>query len=298
MPSVPSVAAAAILGLLCVGCQGAPPAASALCGDSGELRVGLVGGAEGATPESEGWGDDAAMFELRDRLRQASRCEVEVEPVRSPDLARSRLEDGAWDVAFLPPGLMAFSMTRPQPYAPIRALGTPRRSRSSIVVAADSPIASLQQLQGKRVGLLPRGSLTGFYLPLYNMHGLNLGQVVYALDYDSLLSLLQSGKVDAIAWDETVPEPEPPLRRLFTDRHPVPLGAMVMSQALSAADVGGFLAGLDGAARELPARLGYVPGDRPTDPSAETLQRIVVAVESWNLPLNGKPYSVFDPARS
>ena len=41
---------------------------------------------------------------------------------------------------------------------------------------AGSSATAIQDLNGQRLGLLPRGSLTGFYLPLYNLHGIRLEQ--------------------------------------------------------------------------------------------------------------------------
>jgi phosphonate transport system substrate-binding protein len=289
-------AIALLMGFGLTACSGQQGAGPPFCGASGALRVGVVGGTEGASGVKEGQLDEAQAFELRDQLSVASRCEVQVEPVRSPDLARSRLAAQAWDLAFLPPGLMAFSMERKPPYVPVRTIGTSRQSRSSIVVPQSSRIRSLAQLKGARLGLLPRGSLTGFYLPLYNMHGLQLSEVVYALDYSGLLQLLSSGRVDAIAWDEARPEPVPPLRRIVTDTHAIPLGSMVVREDLTSGNLAGLLAVLDDSARDLPPGLGYVPGaPGPEERSVPELRAIVTHVESWQLPVEGQPYRVFSP---
>jgi phosphonate transport system substrate-binding protein len=287
--------AAALVATLLMACGSAPSAGDADCGESGQLKVGLVGGVEGAAEgQGEGVLQSGQVFALRDQLMAASRCEVQVEPVRSPDLARARLAAQSWDIAFLPPGLMAFSLEADPPYVPLRTLGASRRSRSSIVVPASSTIRSVPELNGARVGLLPRGSLTGFYIPLYNLHGLALGKVVYALDYPALVQLLRQGEVDAIAWDEARPDPGFPLRRLVTDSHPVPLGAMVIRQSLSTGRLEGLLASLDSSARDLPPGLAYIPGGTPEeDGSVPALRAIVTHVESWNLPVEGRPYRVF-----
>jgi phosphonate transport system substrate-binding protein len=287
---------AALVGVAIVGCQGPSPSGEPLCGEGGVLRVGLVGSVEGEESAGVGVLEDDQVFALRDQLTVASRCEVRVEPVRSPDLARSRIASHAWDLAFLPPGLMAFALEADPPYVPLRTLGASRQSRSSIVVLDASPIRSLADLGGARLGLLPRGSLTGFYLPLYNLHGLQLGKVVYALDYAALADLLERGEVDAIAWDEARRDPGFPVRRLQTDSHAVPLGAMVVSESLAQGNLNRLLAALDSSARDLPPGLGYVPGGTPGGQgSVPALRAIVTHVESWNLPVEGRPYRVFAP---
>jgi phosphonate transport system substrate-binding protein len=289
-------AIAVLMGAVLTACSGEPAAGPPFCGASGGLRVGVVGGTEGAAGVGEGQLDEAQTFQLRDQLTVASRCEVQVEPVQSPELARSRLAAQAWDLAFLPPGLMAFSMELKPPYVPIRSIGTSRQSRSSIVVPQSSDIRNVAELKGARIGLLPRGSLTGFYLPIYNMHGLQLAEVVYALDYSGLLRMLSSGRVDAIAWDEARPEPALPLRRIMTDSHAIPLGSMVVREDLTSGNLAGLLVVLDDSARDLPPGLGYVPGaPGPADPSVPELRAIVTHVESWQLPVEGQPYRVFSP---
>ena len=279
------------------GCGWGGSSQRSLCNDSGILKVGVVEGHGASFGQKAAAWDDATMFRFRDQLMEASRCEVQLEPVGSPDLARARLASGAWDIGFVPPGLMAFAMTRDSPYTPLRSLAAPRQSRSSIAVIAGSPHQQLADLDGARVGLLPRGSLTGFYLPLYNMHGLSLSQVVYALDHAELLKLLEQGKVDAIAWDEARPEPGTPLRRLFVDEHPIPLGAMVMRRAMVKEDPSSFLRSLDAITRELPSALSYVPGELATSGAVPALNAIVGNVESWQLPIHGQPHRVFDPER-
>lgn len=282
------------LALLLAGCQRGEEGTASVCGASGRLKVGVVGSIEGDETVAAQRLDAATLFGLRDRLMAASRCEVELEPVQSPEQAHQRLTDQAWDLAFLPPGLMAFAMDRPTPYRPVRLLGTPRRSRSSIVVRADSSIQERRHLEAARLGLLPRGSLTGFYLPLYNLHGVSLAKVVYASDYAGLLQLLGKGVVDAIAWDESRSDPPLPLRRVLVDQRPIPLGALVIREDLSGPGLAGLLRSLDADAVSLAPALSYVAGEEPQqDNSTAGLRAVIATVERWTLPLDGQPYHVY-----
>lgn len=266
-----------------------------LCGSAGQLRVGFVGAEEGRARGGQAVLSDPDIARVRDLLTVASRCEVLLEPVVSPEQARQRLSRGDWDVAFLPAGLAALALegSGGGDYNLVRPLGQRSQSRSQLLVPAGSARRTPQQLQGARLGLLPRGSLTGFYLPLYNLHGLSLRSVHYALSYSELLEQLRAGKLDVIAWDAALPDPGADMRVLSEDQNVIPVGALVLSQALVAADHQPFLRVLDQSAAQLPPGLGYVAGVLPEAQQLQRLRAVITNVESWNLPLDGQPYAVY-----
>ncbi|WP_259701205.1 MULTISPECIES: PhnD/SsuA/transferrin family substrate-binding protein [Synechococcales] len=273
-------------------CASSPGSGSVLCGPSGVLRVGLLAPSEGSTSTAPQF-RDADLQALKSLLLQASRCDVELEPLTSVDRARTRLNERHWDLAFLPPGLTAVALGPSAGYKSVRSLASSRHSRSAILVQQSSRFRGLQDLHQARIGLLPRGSLTGFYLPLYNLHGLNLSRVSYALNHASLLSLLERGEVDAIAWDEALAVPSPVLRRLHLDEHSLPQGALVLSDSLASSDYIPFLRALDANASQMPVGLGYAAGVLPEQQAIQPLRAIVESVESWKLPLDGQPYRVY-----
>ncbi|MFY8147893.1 MAG: phosphate/phosphite/phosphonate ABC transporter substrate-binding protein [Prochlorococcaceae cyanobacterium] len=286
--------------LLLAACGGQPAQQARLCGDNEQLRVGYVGAEEGRGQAGQAVLPDPEISRLRDLLMAASRCEVLLEPVASPEQARVHLTRSSWDAAFLPPGLAALALERAgdDRYNLVRPLGRRGNSRSQLLVRQDSPYTSLAQLRGARLGLLPQGSLTGFYLPLYNLHGLTLASVHYALGYDELLEQLRAGKLDVIPWDAALPDPGPDVRRLHEDIHVIPLGALVLSQSLVAADHQPFLRSLDASASQLPANLSYVAGALPEPQELRRLRSVVNSVESWKLPLEGQPYAVYGRKQS
>lgn len=289
----PVVLALVLLSVLLVGCESPPESSATLCGPTGVLRVGLLDPSEGqaltrAVPFSE-----AELSSFKALLLQASRCDVQLEPLSSFDRARSSLADRQWDAAFLPPGLLAFSLAAKTGYVPIRSLGGSRSSSSVLLVKEGSRFRSVKDLEQARIGLLPRGSLTGFYLPLYNLHGLSLGKVSYALNPAALGSMLERGEVDAIAWDEALPLPFASVRRLPVNPHPLPLGALVLSGSLIRSDHTLFLKTLDASAAQMPVGLGYASGVLPKQQAMQPLRTIVEYVEGWQLPLDGEPYQVF-----
>lgn len=291
---LPLVAIAGLaMSLLACGHQ--PTSKVSLCGPTGQLRVGLVGAEEGRASAAQAALSDQDISRVRDLLTVASQCEVMLEPVASPEQARQRLGSGGWDVGFLPPGLAAFALegSADRGYSLLRPLGQRSQSRSQLLVRATSDLRTLQQLNSARLGLLPRGSLTGFYLPLYNLHGLSLQSVHYSLSYSELLEQLRGGKLDVIAWDASLPDPGGDVRVIVNDPNLIPVGALVLSQPLVAADHQSFLKVLDESAPQLPPSLGYVAGVLPETQALQRLRTVVTNVESWNLPLEGQPYAVY-----
>ena len=285
--------AAISLALLLTGCHGSFPEDVVLCGPSGTLRVGYVGAAEGQVLDMSQVISDSDQERMRTLMTVAGRCDVQFEPLLSPERARLRLQAGHWDLAFLPPGLTALAMQPGVDGQPVRSLTRRNSSRSALLVSAGSPFRSLEDLNDQRLGLLPRGSLTGFYLPLYNLHGLRLKEVRYAISYSVLLSLLRAGDVDAIAWDVGLLSPGAGMRVLAEDSHDIPSGAMVLSQSLVNADHKSFLATLDSSVAEMPEELGYASAVLPSPQDYQDLKDIVSHVEGWTLPEEGRPYTVF-----
>lgn len=292
-PLMMRVAVLTIVISVVAGCTFGPVARRPLCGPAGNLRVGVMDPAEGRGSDSSAGLSPQESEALRNMLIQASGCEVELEPLASPERARTKLSARQWDAAFLPPGLTAFSLRAELGYTPLRTLGQRQTSRSAVLVLDGSRLNHLSDLNGARIGLLPRGSLGGFYLPLYNMHGLSLSRLSYALDYASLLAMLQRGDVDAIAWDEALPDPGATVRRLQVDGHAIPLGALVLSKDLATADYLPFLKILDGAAAQIPGSIGFAASVLPQQQELQRLKGIVNSVESWSLPLDGQPYRVY-----
>jgi phosphonate transport system substrate-binding protein len=276
-------------------CRAQSPQQVSLCGPTGQLRVGFVGADEGRARGGQAVLPDQEIGRLRDLLTVASQCEVQLEPAASPEQARLRISSAEWDAAFLPAGLAALALegSGAGDYSLVRPIGQRRQSRSRLLVRADSVWRSLPQLKGARLGLLPRGSLTGFYLPLYNLHGLSLGSVHYALSYLELLEKLRARQLDVIVWDSALPEPGGDVRVLFEDQNTVPLGALVLTQSLVAADHQPFLRVLDESSSQLPPSLGYAAGVLPEAQELQRLRTVVNSVESWDLPLEGQPYSVY-----
>lgn len=288
-----------MLAVLVVTACGVPQTSNvALCGSGARLRVGFVGAAEGRAQSAAEVLPEQDQFRLREFLMVASRCEVQLEPVLSSEQARLRLQSGEWDLAFLPPGLTALALEQTGSYGLVRQLGRRTNAKSQLLVRADSGFKTRADLSGRRLGVLPRGSLTGFYLPLFNLYGLHFSEVQYALSYAELRTMLNAGDVDVIAWDGSLPIDSTRLRVLHEDSHLIPLGALALSQSLLQSDHQPFLRQLDESVTELPPSLGYASGVIPEPYALKELRAIVTAVEGWTLPQAGQPYIVYGSTKS
>ena len=127
---------------------------------------------------------------------------VELEPAYNELQALEQIQRQRWSLVFAPPGIAAIAINEEQyiPLFPLERVGS--RERSLLVVKKDSQIKNLVDLSNKKVALGQPGSATGYYLPLYDLYGLTLAQVIFAPTPRQVLRLLQNGTVDAGALSE------------------------------------------------------------------------------------------------
>ena len=127
---------------------------------------------------------------------------VDLEPAYNELQALEQIQRQRWSLVFAPPGIAAIAIKEQQylPLFPLERVGS--RERSLLVVKKDSQIEDLVDLLHKRVALGQPGSATGYYLPLYDLYGLTLAEVIFAPTPRQVLRLLQDGKVDAGALSE------------------------------------------------------------------------------------------------
>ena len=127
---------------------------------------------------------------------------VELEPAYNELQALEQIQRQRWSLVFAPPGIAAIAIKEEQfiPLLPLEGVGS--RERSVLVVRKDSQIEDLADLSNKKVALGEPGSATGYYLPLYDLYGLTLNQVIFSPTPKQVLRLLQDGEVDAGALSE------------------------------------------------------------------------------------------------
>ena len=192
----------------------------------GELSIGVVSYGEGEQILKQ-----FAGFERY--LSEKTGLRVKLEPTFNENIAVERIQDGAWSLVFARPGLAAIAISHYQ-YVPLFPLQDISNLRSILVVRKDSPLRDLKQLEGKTVVLGERGSATGYYLPIYNLYGLTLAEILFAPLPRTVLEWVAQGKATAGALSREEFNLYSPqfnhteFRVLFSDSHNVPPGIVLI----------------------------------------------------------------------
>lgn len=178
---------------------------------------------------------------FRSYLREKTGMLIEIEPVLNEDRALERIQSNAWSLVFAPPGLAAIAISQHK-YSPLFPLSGVQNLRSAIVVREDSPIQTLQSLSGKVFALGQPGSATDYYLPLFNLYGLTLAELLITVDPKETLEAIAQGKAAAGALSVAALDAyrtqidSAKFRILFIDPHPIPAAALLMSPNTERAD--------------------------------------------------------------
>lgn len=162
---------------------------------------------------------------------------IELEPTYNEVRALNQISNKKWDLVFAPPGLAAIAIAQYN-YEPLVPLEGMDKTRSIIVVNQDSSAQNLQDLAGETIALGQKGSATGYYLPIYNLYGLNFKEVVYAPTPTDVLQLMAAEKVTvgalSLAEYNLLKRDYPPnqFKIVYLDQHKVPSGAILISDRL------------------------------------------------------------------
>ena len=139
---------------------------------------------------------------LQNHLASQINSIVELEPAYNERQALEQIQRQRWSLVFAPPGIAAIAISDKQ-YVPLFSLEkVGSRERSLLIVRKDSDIKNLADLSRKKIALGQVGSATGYYLPLYDLYGLTLDEVIFAPTPKGVLQLLEDEKVDAGALSE------------------------------------------------------------------------------------------------
>ena len=158
---------------------------------------------------------------------------IEIEPVYNEVKALQQISNQKWDLVFAPPGLAAIAISRYN-YEPMLPLEGRDKTRSIIVVNRDAPFKQRQDLSGQAIALGQKGSATGYYLPLYNLYGLQFSELLFAPTPKDVLQLLSSGKATvgalSLADYNLHRRSFPPnqFKVIHVDNHDIPPGAILI----------------------------------------------------------------------
>ncbi|KOP26698.1 phosphonate ABC transporter substrate-binding protein [Hapalosiphon sp. MRB220] len=192
----------------------------------GELTIGVInyGGGEEIINQ---------YTQFNKYLAEKIKVYILLEPAFNENQAIERLKDRSWSLVFAPPGLAALAISRYR-YTPLFPLVGDSNLRSIIVVRKDSSLGDLKMLEDQTLVLGQPGSATGYYLPLYNLYGLTLAEILFAPTPTTVLEWVDQGKANAGAvsiaeleiYDSLSKNHQ--LRILFKDPHSIPPGMLLV----------------------------------------------------------------------
>ncbi|MEJ1936255.1 PhnD/SsuA/transferrin family substrate-binding protein, partial [Nostoc sp. NIES-2111] len=230
-------------------------------------------------------------------LGERTRAKIILEPTFNENKAIERLESRAWSLVFAPPGLAAIAISRYQ-YIPIFPLVGLTNLRCVLITREDSAIRTLQDLQGKTVAIGQLGSATGYYLPLYNLYGLTLAEVLSAPTPKTVMEWVAEGK--AIAGAVSMAEfnlynsqfQDNKLRIFYTDPHYVPPGVVLIQSTIESKRQEYIRKVMSEFPSASAQEVGYIPNARI--PNYQYMISVVERVQPIAAQLQNQPVQLFN----
>lgn len=252
----------------------------------GRLIIGIVAYGESVSIEQ--------YQSFIDYLQSRTQAIIELEPVYNEVKALQQIQNRVWSLVFAPPGLAAIA-TQSQ-YLPLFPLQGINNRRSVLVVLKSSNIKKLIDLNGKTLALGQPGSVTGYYLPLYNLYGITLAQVQIAPTPRNILELIASGKVMAGAlskdeFDRYRSEFLPIELRILHASQSIPSGSVLISPDIERNQQNSIQQAMNQAVPEIAQQAGYIPNAQP--PSYQDLVAFIDKVKPIETHINEQPAPLF-----
>ncbi|AFY69008.1 hypothetical protein Pse7367_0706 [Thalassoporum mexicanum PCC 7367] len=191
-----------------------------------KFSIGVVSYGEGARSLDQ-------YTRFKEYLEGQLKSIIELEPALNEVKALEQIQRRLWSLVFAPPGLAALAIADAQ-YIPLFAMEGAVNLRSLLVVLNDSPYEQLGDLNGEVVALGQRGSATGYYLPIYDLYGLTLKEVVFGSTPQAILDLVDRGQAAAGALSKEEFEQQKSkfdaqrFRILHTSAQTIPPGAVLI----------------------------------------------------------------------
>ncbi|NJL53194.1 MAG: phosphate/phosphite/phosphonate ABC transporter substrate-binding protein [Hydrococcus sp. SU_1_0] len=195
---------------------------------------------------------------------------IELEPTYNEVRALAQISSQSRDLSFAPPGLAAIAIAQYN-YKPLVPLEGRDKTRSVIVAKQDSPAVSRRDLAGQTIALGQKGSATGYYLPIFNLYGLNFKQVQFAPTPKAVLQLLDQDQVTvgALSLDDfnLLKRDYQPnqFKIIYLDHHDVPSGAILISDRLERNQQEQIKLLLQKTPSSIASSAGYLPNEKLPD---------------------------------
>ncbi len=195
---------------------------------------------------------------------------IELEPAYNEVRALEQIKNKKWDLVFAPPGLAAIAISRYN-YEPLVPLEGRDKTRSVIIAKQASPFQKRQDLKGQTIALGQKGSATGYYLPIYNLYGVNFKDVLYAPTPQDILKWLEEDRVSvgALSLEDynLLKRDHSPntFKIVYLDKHDVPSGAILISDRLERNQQEQIRLALVETPSFISSTAGYLPTEKVTD---------------------------------
>jgi phosphonate transport system substrate-binding protein len=147
-------------------------------------------------------------------------------------------------------------------------------------------------LSNKIVALGQQGSALGYYLPLYDLYGLTLAEIIFASTPKKALELLQENKIDAAALSEEEFRfyqkdfPQTTFRILHRTK-PIPPGAVLLTPKLDVNQQERIIEVMKNAPPNIALDTNYLP--QAPVPDYEELMKIINKVKPLEAKIRQKP---------
>lgn len=251
----------------------------------------------GIVAYGEGIGSAEQYQSFINYLESQTKTLIELEPAYNEVQAVRQIERQAWSLVFAPPGLAAIAISRAK-YVPLFSLQGVSNRRSIIIVLKDSPVQTLNDLNGKIIALGQPGSATGYYVPLYSLYGTTPQEVRISPTPKATLEWVAKGEVTAGAlsrdeFDRYRPEINADFRVLFTSLR-VPSGAVLISPSIESSQRNAIAQAMNAALPEMAQQAGYLPGAKP--PEYNTLIAFIEQIKPIEVHIKEKPAPLYQIA--
>ncbi len=222
-----------------------------------KLIIGLVG-----------YGEEKKSLDQYEKLKTHLSTQlnsiVELEPTFNELKALDHIKRRDWSLVFAPPGLAAIAISKEQ-YVPIFAIQGAVNVYSVLVVRKDSPFTKILDLQNQSVALGQVGSATGYDLPIYNLYGLTLSEIVFATTPKNVLELIENGSVAAGSLSKTEFETfsrdlgKDKFRILHTSPQSIPSGLVLLAPSIDRNQAEVIINAMKAASPAVIGEAGYLP---------------------------------------
>ena len=207
---------------------------------------------------------------------------IELEPAYNEVRALDQIEKKKWDLVFAPPGLSAIAISRYN-YEPLVPLEGRDKSRSVIISKQTATFQKRKDLKGETIALGQKGSAAGYYLPIYNLYGLNFKEVVYAPTPKDILQWLDKeivtvGALSLADYNRLKRDFRPnTFKVVYLDKHNVPSGAILISDRLERNQQEQIRLALVETPSFIASTAGYLPNEKP--PNYDYLIKVIKRVQ-------------------